>query len=408
MRPDLQRDFIQQVTPESYARVKAELHEWLGFPIAYRVCEMPIFVSEAFRHTLEEAAIDIVRQCVSPSVLEHTKSTLEPRYTVPNEAPRPLFCVVDFAVCKNAEGEFIPKLIELQGFPSLYGYQYVFAEHMQRAYTLSGTPLMGGLDDDAYLTLLKSVLFAGHDKSQCALLEVDPTHQKTRTDFRALEKLVGLQTLDIRTLVKVGRTLCYTLAGSAADGSVAHGTAADVLLHPLKRVFNRAIVDELDDLGVTLPFAWTDDLDIEWAGHPNWYFRISKAVMPWLKHPSVPTTVFLNDVVQLPDDLSSFVLKPLFSFAGKGVILSPTRADIDAIPSQDRHLFVLQERVTYDPCIATPFGDNKVEIRVMLIWPDASESPIPVISLARTGRGALMGARYNTEPWTGSSGCLFV
>lgn len=393
MRPDLQRAFIEQVTPATYDGVKADLDSWLGFPTQFRVCEMPIFVSQGFRHTLEEAAIDIVRQCVSPSVLAHTQSTLEARYTVPNEAPRPLFSVVDFAVCSNDDGDFVPKLIELQGFPSLYGFQYVFGKCMQQAYDLEGTPMMGGLDDEAYIGLLKHVLFAGHDADSCALIELDPLHQKTRPDFRALELLVGLQTLDIRGLVKDGRLLTYDVNGTPM---------------PLRRVFNRAIVDELDELGITLPFAWTDDLDIEWAGHPNWYFRISKAVMPWLRHTSVPTTVFLNEVEQLPDDLTSFVLKPLFSFAGKGVIIAPTKADIDAIPTKERHLFVLQERVAYTPCIATPFGDNKVEIRVMLIWPDYAEAPIPVMSLARTGRGALMGARYNTDPWTGSTGCLFV
>ncbi len=393
MRPDLQRAFIDEVTPERYAGLNTELEAWLGFPIQFRVCEMPIFVSNEFRLTLEEASIDIIQQCVSPSLLAHSQSTLEPHNTVPNEAPRPLFSVVDFAVCKNDAGAFVPKLIELQGFPSLYGYQYVFGKRMMESYGLAGTPMMGGLSDEAYLGLLKDTLIAEHNPAECALIEIDPSHQKTRSDFRSLELLIGLQTLDIRSLVKKGRNLFYEKDG-------AH--------KPLRRVFNRAIVDELDDLGVTLPFAWTDDLDVEWAGHPNWYFRISKAVMPWLRHSSVPTTVFLNEVEQLPEDLTAFVLKPLFSFAGKGVILSPTRSDIEAIPVENRHLFVLQERVTYTPCIATPYGDNKVEIRVMLIWPDASEAPIPVMSLARTGRGALMGARYNTDPWTGSSGCLFT
>lgn len=394
MRPDLQAEFIQRVTPESYANFKNDLDAWLGFPIEYRVCEMPIFVSHAFRQTLEDAAIEIVQQSITPKVLSATNKTLEPRYTVRNEAARPMFSVVDFAVCKNDAGEFIPKLIELQGFPSLFGYQYLFATRMQGAYDLGGTAMMGGLTDEQYMNLLRQVLFAGHDPSVCALLEIDPLHQKTRSDFKALEKLIGLQTLDICSLTKRGRKLCY----SDGDGK----------LIELRRVFNRAIVDELDELGTTLPFAWNDDLDVEWAGHPNWYFRISKAVMPWLRHDAVPKTVFLNEVDRLPDDLTQFVLKPLFSFAGKGVIISPTRADIDAIPFGERHLFILQERVTYTPCVATPYGDNKVEIRVMLIWPDGADNPKPVMSLARTGRGALMGARYNTDPWTGSSGCLFV
>ena len=48
--------------------------------------------------------------------------------------------------------------------------------------------------------------------------------------------------------------------------------------------------------------AWTDDLDVEWAGHPNYYFRISKFSIPWLRHPWVPRTQFLHEIGRLPDD----------------------------------------------------------------------------------------------------------
>lgn len=392
MRPDLQEAFIERVTPESYRRCKEELNAWLGMEIGYRVCEMPIFLSSDMRITLERAAADIIKQCVRPDYIAQSDVTLAPEYVVPHQNDRPLFSVVDFAICTDDDGSFVPKLIELQGFPSLFGYQYLYASTMRDFYGLPGvTPTLSGLTEQEYFDVLKRAIFATHDPAECALLEVDPDHQKTRTDFIAMERYIGLQTVDIRSVRKEGRHLMAQRNGRTVR---------------LERVFNRAIVDELDDMGVTLPFSWTDDLDVEWAGHPNWYFRISKYSLPFLKGETVPDTIFTNDSVSIPDDLSGYVLKPLFSFAGKGVNVHPSKADLDAIPADQRDKWVLQRKVVYAPCIATPYGPNKVEIRIMLVWFEDAAEPLPVMSLARTGRGELMGARYNVDPWTGSSGCL--
>ncbi|MBC8124995.1 MAG: hypothetical protein H7X70_04615 [Candidatus Kapabacteria bacterium] len=395
MRPDLQRSFIDKVSDESYARFKSELNKSLGVEIAFRVCEMPIFVSHDFRKVLESSAIEIIQQCVRPEYLAQSESTLTPGTTARNQNDRPLFSVVDFAVCADDNGNWQPKLIELQGFPSLLGYQYLYASRLRESYELlDTTPFLHELDRDSYLDLLRTSIYAGYNPSDVALVEVDPLTQKTRPDFIALEQLIGLQTINIRDIAKVGKGLFFR----DSDGNQ----------QQLKRIFNRAIVDELDDMNVHLNFSWSDDLDVEWAGHPNWYFRISKFALPYLDHPAAPKTWFLHELQHIPEDLHRYVLKPLYSFAGKGVNVNPTRADIESIPTEQRDGWVLQEKVVYAECIETPHGMNKVEIRIMLIWPDGNDAPIPVMSLARTGRGQLMGARYNVEPWTGSTGCLFV
>ena len=44
---------------------------------------------------------------------------------------------------------------------------------------------------------------------------------------------------------------------------------------PIRRIYRRAITDELDRSSVELQFDLRDDLDVEWAGHPNWFFRLS-------------------------------------------------------------------------------------------------------------------------------------
>ncbi len=394
MRPDLQQAFIDRVTPDSYERFKRELDDWLEMTIQYRVCEMPIFVSDAFRQQLEAAAVEIIQQCSSPEAVQRTESTLEDRYRVPHEADRPLHSVVDFAVCSDGEGGFTPRLIELQGFPSLLGYQYAFGQRMISQYALPGmTPLLGGLDHDAYLDLLRTATYADADPEATFLMEIDPEEQKTLSDFRALKRYIGLETINIRDVRKQGRSLVIPTAGG------------DV---PIQRIFNRAIIDELEDLHVDLDFAWNDDLDVEWAGHPNWYFRISKFSLPYIDHWSAPETHFLDTLDTIPEPLSDYVLKPLYSFAGKGVNVHPTQADLDAVPADQRSHWILQRKVEYAACIPTPYGMNKVEIRVMLIWLPGEASPRPVMSMARTGRAAMMGARYNVDPWTGSSGCLFV
>lgn len=397
MKTQVQEEFIGKVTNESYQAFCSSLNNKLGITIPYRVCEMPIFVSHAFRKQLEEAAVSIVQQCVQPKYLERSNAAMQERYTVPNQSARPLFSVVDFAVTADncSLTGYSPKLIELQGFPSLFGYQYLFASMMQQQYGIeNATPFMGNIaSEKEYIALMKAAIFAEVDPRFVALMEVDPNEQKTQSDFIAVQQLIGLQTVNIRDVIEMNLSLFIQ---------------SDTGLTPLKRIYNRAIIDELDDMEVKLGFNWSDNLNVQWAGHPNWYFRMSKYSMPYLSHDCVPRTSFLSSLDTLPKDLYQYVLKPLYSFAGKGVNVNPTEADILAIPKDQRDKWILQEKVRYSPCVPTPFGDNNVEIRVMCVWLDGMDEPRPVMSLARTGRGQLMGARYNTEPWTGSSGCLFM
>ncbi|MBU3679942.1 MAG: hypothetical protein FGM32_10110 [Candidatus Kapabacteria bacterium] len=399
MRPDLQSEFNRRVSDQSHAALVASLERRLGIPIDFRICEMPIIISSGFAEEMQQAAQQIIIESISPQNIIRSQATLQSRYTVPHESDRPLFSVVDFAVTVDAGGRFVPKLIELQGFPSLFGYQWALMSEFTGAYRLDGTPFLSGLDEGAYRLLLTTSIFGECDPSEVALVEIDPDSQKTRPDFLALKELIGLQTINIRDITTQGRSVMYR-----------DDTGR---LRPLRRIFNRAIIDELDDMGVELGFSWNDDLDVEWAGHPNWYFRISKFLLPHLRHGAAPTSLLLTQLDELPDTrideiIAASVLKPLYAFAGKGVNVNPTRAHVDAVPHDERSGWILQEKVHYAPCVPTPQGDNYVEIRIMLIWPETSNAPIPVITLARTGRGALMGARYNVEPWTGSSGCLIV
>jgi len=295
--------------------------------------------------------------------------------------------------------------VEMQAFPSLFGYQDVLARQYVESYGLPDELKwhLGGHDERSYWELLGSVILNGHAPENVVLAEVEPEAQKTRPDFHVYEDRLGIATVDIAKLRKQGNRLFYDRAGR---------------LVPIARIYNRAIVDEMQRKGVQLAFDYRDDLDVEWAGHPNWFFRISKFSLPYLDHPAVPPAVFLDDwfagrgVARLPSDRNRLLLKPLYSFAGKGIEFAPSDALLAEIPERERHDYLLQERVNFTPVIATPCGMTQAEIRIMYLWPDSPHPNIdamePVISLVRMGRGTMMGVDQNrNQEWVGGSGALF-
>ena len=394
MNSEMQTYFKEHLfTDAKHEQFLHALQESCGSSIEFRVAEMPIFVQDSLRLQLEQSSKEILKLCIKHKYSYQETTTIPHKYKVPNQSRVPLFTVIDFAITQNKEGAYIPKVVELQGFPSLFGYQFSFAQCMKDLYGLdSFTPFLGNFDEKRYVDLLRTSLIGNHDPDETCLLEYKPDQQKTKPDFSAIERLTGMKTTDIESVKQEGTSLFHLRNGKWIK---------------IRRIFNRAIADELDDNLVKLPFQWNQELDVEWAGHPNWYFDISKNILPHIEHEAVPISCILSDLQQIPDSLEPFVLKPLFAFAGKGVIINPMQSDIEAIPIEDRSGYMLQEKINYAHCIDTPFGANKVEIRIMLIWPDAVDEPIPMMTLARTGRGLMMGARYNNLPWTGSSGCLF-
>jgi hypothetical protein len=231
------------------------------------------------------------------------------------------------------------------------------------------------------------------------LAEVEPEGQKTKPDFHVYEDRLGIQTVDISRLRKEGRRLFYERGGRWL---------------PVKRIYNRAIVEELERRRVTLGFDHRDDLDVEWAGHPNWYFEISKFSLPYLKHPTVPATVFLDGWFQgeggdaLHGPREGVLLKPLYSFAGRGIEFAPSDEALRAIPEEDRRLYLIQERMNFEPVVATPAGMTQAEVRILYLWPDGGELT-PAISLVRMGRGRMMGVDHNRDlSWVGGSAAFFL
>ncbi len=396
----------EQFSAARYQELMARLEERTRSPIDFRVCETPCFFSKELLDGLVETGQKLTHQLIdSPEYMQRSDETIPAKYHVPNDNPRPNFVQVDFGLARNVAGELEPKLVELQAFPSIYGYQDVLSEEYVKVYGL-GEELawrFGGLDSAGYWDVLRRTIVGDHAPENVVLMEVEPEQQKTRPDFNVYADRLGVRTVDIAKVRKEGHRLFYPRE-EGADGAE---------WVPIERIYNRAIVDEIERKGIVPGFDYRDEIRVEWAGHPNWYFRVSKFSLPYLKHASVPKAVFLDDWFAgrrdgLPEDRERVLLKPLYSFAGKGIQFAPTDAELGAIPEDDRRLYLLQERVSFTPVIETPWGPTQAEIRVMYCWPEDAREMVPMTSLVRLGRGLMMGVDHNrNQQWVGGSSALF-
>ena len=388
MIPALRQQFNANFTPEKYHFFLKLMEERCGTPVKFQLSETPCFFPKPLLDQMCQYGEELIRQLGG---LEYRKASFEaipPEFNVPREAPHPMFIQVDFGLVRDAAGKIQPKLVELQGFPSLYAYQAMLSQTYMEVFALDENLqyLLSGLDWEGYKKLLRRAIVGDHNPQNVILMEIDPQHQKTLPDFLLTEKLLGIATVSITEIEKRGNELFYDRGGQRT---------------PIRRIYNRAIVDELVRKKLKLSFNFTDDLTVEWAGHPNWYFRMSKFSLPYLHHECVPKTSFLDRVEPLPQDLENYVIKPLFSFAGLGVILNPTKEDLANIPKEKRSQYILQERMHFEPVIETPLGGTKAEIRIMYIWLDEL---LPVMTIIRMGRGLMMGVDHNKNmQWVGSS-----
>ncbi|HYM77558.1 MAG TPA: hypothetical protein VE377_16420 [Candidatus Dormibacteraeota bacterium] len=403
MISSLRRQFNDSFTPAKYQKFLRRIDDVCGTHVQFRLSETPCFFPKELIDRMARDGQELVRQLVDSAEYRAKSDEAVPaEFKVPNEAPHPMFVQVDFGLVRDAGGQLRPKLVELQAFPSLYAYQGPLADAYIDVYGLAASGfrlpasgrlkyLLSGLETDSYRELLRRAIVGSHDPENVILMEIDPQHQKTLPDFNLTEKMLGVRTVDILDIKKDGSRLYYERGGKRI---------------PIRRIYNRAIVDELERKNVKLAFDWRDDLDVEWAGHPNWYFRISKFSIPYLKHPSVPKTWFLDRLREIPVDLENYALKPLYSFAGLGVVIAPKKEDIAAIPQEKRPYYILQERLNFEPVIETPFGGTKAEVRVMYIWLDELT---PVLTIIRMGRGLMMGVDHNKNmEWVGASAGLYV
>ena len=389
MIPAERKKFNEQFSKAKYAEFLSDLENGYA-EIPFRVAETPIFIPKELKEKLIAAGEEIISLIKQKNFKQLTEKAIPKLWRVPNENDHPHFLTFDFGITKNEDGALEPMLIEMQGFPSLYGFQLHVAKTFKKHYRISDDLdyLPSNLDEESYVNLLKKVLLNGHEPKHVALIDIDARNQKTAIDFFVTERLVGIKILSVNDIFKKDNQLFYLENGVDTQ---------------IKRIYNRLIFDEVEDdeLLFKNSFDPRETIDVEWATHPNWFYRISKYTMPFLNSKSVPKTYFLNRITELPADLENYVLKPLFSFAGMGVIIDVTKQDIEEIT--DRENWILQKKVKYEPVVESPNGGVKVEIRLMYLWPDDGE-PQLCINLARLSRGKMIGVRYNADfDWVGGT-----
>lgn len=387
MIPELRKKFNSEFTEAKYKKLLSDLDSEFGIKIEFRIAETPIFLPDELLKEIQNASDEIVTALQTDAFKEYSKSALPAQLAVPNEDSHPALLAIDFAICKDENGKFIPQLIELQGFASLYCYQELLNEKVRKNFDI-GSDLkshFNGYDGESYLKKFKEIILGGSNPENVVMLEIEPEKQKTYIDFLCTEKFIGVKPVCLTKIIREGKKLFYENNGKKI---------------PIERIYNRVIHDELAKRkDIKYNFRFTEELDVKWIAHPNWFFKISKYSIPFLKNKYVPPAEFLSELKEYPADLENYILKPLFSFAGVGVIFDVKKELLDSI--KDKSNYILQKKVNYEPSIETPDVPAKAEIRLLYVWDD---KPVLINNLVRLSKGKMMGVDFNKDKtWVGSS-----
>jgi len=389
MEPELRARFNADFTQEKYAGFLRCVNEATKWPADFRISETPIFLTREFTNEAVFAANEIAAQTQTPEFAMHAASAIPPGLEVPNETEHPEFLIVDLAICEEGY-RLVPKLIELQAFPSLFAFQFLLLGCMRKTFPAipeNWTSSFSGIRDEQYVDILRRTILGDAKPENVILLEIEPEKQKTRIDFAASELLLGIQSVCVTKIKKRGRQLFYEREGTETR---------------VERIYNRVIFDELERRpDVKLQFSFQDDLDVTWIAHPNWYYKISKHSLPFIKTAHTSACFFADE---FPSDemIDNYVLKPLYSFAGLGVDMEPTREKLNALKNPRQ--WILQKKVEYASFVPTVDGNkSKAELRMMFVWSESGE-PVLLNNLVRMSQGKMMGVNFNKDKtWVGSS-----
>lgn len=392
MIPKYRKQFNQEFSQEKYNQFKEILEQKSGLEAGFRISESPLFLTKEFESKLIDASESIISQ-IKNLPEETLQKAIPGNCRVPNDTKQPHFFTIDFGICKSENGEIEPQLIELQAFPSLYAFQKVFEQTFCDVYPFL-SELQNKMPHDDFKNYMKDLLLGDENPENVILLEIYPEKQKTAIDFVLTEKLLGIKTVCLTKIKKDGRKLFYENDGKLTE---------------IRRIYNRVIFDELDQIpDLKTEFDFRDDVDVTWVTHPNWFFKISKFLLPLLQHQFVPKSYFLHEFPE-SESLENFVLKPLFSFAGSGVNLNPTKEITNAI--EDKENYILQRKVNYEPIFEDINGEfSKAEIRLLYIWRENDERPILLENLGRMTKAAMVNVDFNKKDaiWIGSSNAFFA
>ena len=396
MVPALREQFNHDFTEEKYQEYIHDLSQLYPGHLDFRVAETPVFIPKWFTKKMLDACETIIDVIKDQKYLQQSEKAIPSQLKVPGENSFPEFICFDFGICENEKGELEPQLVEMQAFPTLFAWHTMMPEVSRKHFYWPDnySTYLNGFTKESYLHLLKTIIVDDAKLENVVLLEIFPHQQKTRVDFYATKDLIGVKTVCLTEIIKEGKNLFYINEGKKK---------------PIHRIYNRIIFDELLHQPLEIQEKgklFQEELNVQWIPHPNWFYRISKFGLPFIKHPYVPETHFLNEIKEIPEDLENYVIKPLFSFAGQGVLIDVNKQDIDKI--HDRENWIIQRKVKYAGVIKTPEEPAKAEIRLFYFWKKGADRPVAVNNLARLSKGKMIGVRYNKDKsWVGGSFCLF-
>lgn len=394
MIADYRALFNKEFSQEKYHQVLDSIKEDFGFSPTFRIAETPFFISQELKKQLLEGSAQVIDFIQSAYFKSLTAPALGYNANVPGEDAHTQFLAIDFGICEE-NGKTIPKLIEVQGFPSVFNFQFNIFRKLKAAYPFleNFTPYFDGIDEAGYIKKLNETILNGHEPENVVLLEIEPDKQNTKIDFYYCKKDLGIPFICVTEVIKKGKQLFYR-----------NENGQEI---QIKRIYNRVIFDELNARkDLDLQFSFEDELEVEWAGHPNWFFRISKFILPYLKGPYFIESTLVSELERIPEDLENYVLKPLFSFSGAGVIFHVSREDVENVA--EKELYVLQKKVHYQPVIQAPDGKVKAEVRVLAVWPENDAQPTLLGNLVRLSRGEMIGVKFNKDKdWVGGTIGLF-
>ena len=386
--------FNEQFSPEKYQAFQDDIASDFDYLPTFRMAETPFFISNELKSQLIEGCNDVIKLIQQDDFNILTNKALELNTKVSNQDIHTTFLAIDFGICEE-NGEVVPKLIEVQGFPSLFNYQFNLYEKFKNHFPFIEelTPFINGISSEEYLSIIEEAICNNHPKENVILLEIEPEKQNTKIDFYYCKRDIGIPIVCVTQIIKKGKQLFYK-----------NQNGIEI---QIKRIYNRVIFDELElRKDLNLNFSFSDDLDIEWAGHPNWFFRISKFILPLLKGKYFIETTLLSDLKEIPKDLENYVLKPLFSFSGTGVIFHVKKEDIEAVA--EKELYILQKKVNYIPIVQAPDAKVKAEVRVLCVWKKDDVAPTLLCNLVRLSRGEMIGVKFNKDKdWVGGTLGLF-
>ncbi|MCC7523930.1 MAG: hypothetical protein IT250_03855, partial [Chitinophagaceae bacterium] len=276
MVPQLREAFNRTFSSERYQEFLKDLESAHPGEIEFRVAETPVFADKAFTQKMLDACESIVDIICNPQFKAVTERAIPKNEYVPGETAHSHMIAFDFGICINKEDELEPQLIEMQGFPTLFGFQAYYPEIIRKHFDIPAnySHYLNGYDQTSYLAMLNKLLLGSHAVENVVLLEIKPHEQKTRIDFYCTTDYTGIQPVCLTEVFAEGRDLYYLKDGKKTA---------------IKRIYNRVIFDDLKaQSGMENAIDITQEWNVEWIPHPNWFYRISKFTLPFIDHAYVP------------------------------------------------------------------------------------------------------------------------